>query len=171
MGENRKADPSPTFAKRRERVPDDNRDDRKPEARRPLPGRTGVNLRPARHPQRSHTPTSEKTTGLRDARVRLLRYSREDTRPEKTVQCASKRPTPVLRHFPESELRDSHNGNHFVPDYVWTGPISVILATELPTRSLPTPTSQDDDPDCGGTLWTIKCRSTSRGQELCAAEV
>jgi len=30
------------------------------------------------------------------------------------------------------------------------GPISVIPAAELPARRLPTPTLQDDDPDCGG---------------------
>jgi hypothetical protein len=28
----------------------------------------------------------------------------------------------ALRYFPESELRDSQDGNHFVPGYVSTGP-------------------------------------------------
>jgi hypothetical protein len=32
------------------------------------------------------------------------------------------------------------------------GPISVIPVTELPTRRLPTPTLQDDDPGCGGNV-------------------
>jgi hypothetical protein len=32
------------------------------------------------------------------------------------------------------------------------GSISVIPVTELPTRRLPTPTLQDDDPGCGGNV-------------------
>jgi len=33
------------------------------------------------YPQRSHTPTTEKAADFRDARVRLLRSTREDTTP------------------------------------------------------------------------------------------